>query len=778
MPPGVNEAADGPADASMAALLSALERRIKTYSVRREPASVLARAAEAEAAAVLDARVRETLRSYRVDLPAMLRALNLTGVLFYLRFLQPEEENPKRERDLHLALALLAPVHDTGSSAVPPQIADCFRETGQPGELLTEIWTGCAGMLLEVAGRADRTALLAAVAVDQLSLAVAESHPERSPETACLGNLALNLTALYELDGDYRTLPTAVALGNWLVVKTAETPGMTHEHDRAVDQLSTTMRHVDAQQGGQRRLLSEAIVVAKKIVAAGNGDPRDLVPRSYALGVLLNNRYADFHEAADGGEAAVVLRTVAKSPSATIGIRLESAWHAGKIAMAQGDWSNGTDDLAVAVGLLPRLARSHEGSRGKERALEKYAPLPCVAAECAAAAGQPERAVELLERGRGVLSASSLKSAPPELPEILAAASQGPIAIPVLGRYQSVALLVTRDRIRHVRLDQLNYPAVRDMWEDIWGGAERALDPRTSAAARMTGEYSLRAGLAKLWDTVVSPVLDALRDEPCIQERGGLGGAHPPRMWWCPTGLLSWFPFHMAARHGEDDAFELVHSSYTPTVHALSRADDRWRPAKDSRPLVVALPQTPGAVDLPSADREAAILRSVFPEARLLRGRAASRAKVTAVLPSHDIVHIVCHGGDDRDRGFESYLALHDGPMHIADIEAMRVGRPAGLAFLSSCSAARVRLDLPDESRSVLTAFKSAGFSHVVGSLWEVAEQANSDLVNHFYTALTAETSTADTVAAALRHAIRRLREQEQTRERPSVWASHVHIGL
>jgi tetratricopeptide (TPR) repeat protein len=576
-------------------------------------------------------------------------------------------------------------------------------------------------------------------------------------------------------------------------------------------------------------VLDEAIALAREGVRAADGNPSEM-PARYTLGALLDNRYSDFGDTKDALEAADVLRTVAHSPSATIPDRLEAAFTAGKLAASREDWSSAADDLALAVQLLPKLAEWQLRDSDKERKLEAYTPVPALAAECALAVGQPERALELLEQGRCVLDAETaairvnldrlssqdpalgdalrrlpgrLRSAPdadsrsrlhavrrrcitqirslpgfadfltpPSLDEIVAACAQGPVAVPILGRYRAAVLLATRDGIRRVPLPLLTFEAVRQMTHDILGGVDRALDRQNSPSERMMGEYSLRAGLAQLWDAAVGPVLDALRDEPSIQARGGLGGADPPRMWWCPTGLLSFFPFHMAARHEEGDAFDLVLSSYTPTVHALGRTE-LWRPARDSHPLVVVLPHTPGAPDLPSADREAAVLTTIYPDARLLRGRAATRAKFTAALPDHDILHVACHSGYDAHHGYEGHLLLSDGRMHIADIATMRTGRAAGLAFLSACGTARGRTDLPDESRTLLTAFQSAGFTHLVGSLWPVADQANSRLVESFYSAVT--TSTGDTVATALHHAVRRLRDHAP--DRPSLWAPHLHLG-
>ncbi|MFD8389071.1 CHAT domain-containing protein [Streptomyces sp. NPDC059680] len=570
--------------------------------------------------------------------------------------------------------------------------------------------------------------------------------------------------------------------------------------------------------------LAESIDVLRDGLAAAVS-PAQLASRRFLLGGALNNRYVEYGESADAREAAALLRQVARAATESVHRRLESAWHAGKLEINLEDWQSAADDLALAVRLLPDLAGWQLRAGDRERRLPAYAPLPTLAASCALAAGSPARALELLEQGRGVLHAEAsavrvdlerlrvraphlataleqlptrLRSEPdadrrhrladerrhlieeikgvpgfedflqpPRLQEILEACREGPVAVPMFGRYGSDALLVTRDGVRRVPLPRLTVDTVLRLGRDLLGGAELALDPGVSPARRSLGEYSLRTGLALLWDVVVGPVLDALRDD-----LGGLReGAAPPRMWWCPTGPLSHFPLHMAERREEGSAFALVVSSYTPTVHALGRLRP-WRPGPDSRPLVLALPRTPGAPDLPAADEEAALLTGSFPGARLLRGPAATRERLMTAVPDHDIVHVACHAGHDADRHHESHLVLHDGRLHIGDIAAARTDR-AGLAFLSACGTARNRIDLPDESLNLLSAFQLAGFSHLVGSLWPVTDRTNTHLVQAFYEHLTGRQDA--TVAESLHHAVSQVREREP--ERPSLWTPHLHIG-
>ena len=82
--------------------------------------------------------------------------------------------------------------------------------------------------------------------------------------------------------------------------------------------------------------------------------------------------------------------------------------------------------------------------------------------------------------------------------------------------------------------------------------------------ARRDLEATLSQVLEWLWDTVAEPVLAALGFDDAPEE-----GQPWPRLWWCPTGLLTLFPLHAAGYHGTADGharsvLDRVVSSYTP----------------------------------------------------------------------------------------------------------------------------------------------------------------------------------------------------------------------
>ena len=98
----------------------------------------------------------------------------------------------------------------------------------------------------------------------------------------------------------------------------------------------------------------------------------------------------------------------------------------------------------------------------------------------------------------------------------------------------------------------------------------------------------------------------------------------------------------------------------------------------------------------------------------------------------------------------------------------------AELALLSACSTARPGRRLTDEAIHLAAPFQLAGYRHVIGTLWPVNDAAAVMIADGIYAAITAHPGTGD-IAGAVHAATRKLRDQWA--DRPSVWASHIHVG-
>ncbi|MDX6295214.1 MAG: hypothetical protein QOH50_4289 [Kribbellaceae bacterium] len=397
---------------------------------------------------------------------------------------------------------------------------------------------------------------------------------------------------------------------------------------------------------------------------------------------------------------------------------------------------------------------------------------------------------------------------PPRLDSLSRAAAGGSIVVVNVSRWRSDALVVTTDGVqrplelpsasREATVDwtvryldavhrfqvaeQLAYESQRRFRE---GDRSPAAFQAYHAAAtklhteRLLMESVVTAVLDWLWTAIAEPVLSFLE----FTQTPGDGTW--PRLWWCPTGVLTALPLHAAGRYGEGEAglsvLDRVISSYTPTLRALLEATSApaTDPAKadaESRMLVVAVPDAAGQTPLPNVAREVDLLATLFPGDRstVLRGAAATRTRVREELGRHRWAHFSCHGHQDMTDPSNGGLLLHDGTLTVQNIGA---GTYQGeFAFLSACKTATGGLDLADELITPAAALQYAGYRQVVATLWSVYDPTAADVVESVYTELTGNGRFDSRGAAqALHRVVRRLRDRYPAS--PSVWTPFIHVG-
>ncbi len=530
-------------------------------------------------------------------------------------------------------------------------------------------------------------------------------------------------------------------------------------------------------------------------------------------------------------EAIMASRSAAEVATAPAMIRALAARDWGQAAAATGDAAEAVKGLSAAVGLLDQVAWRGLRRGDQERNLGQFAALACDAAAWAVEAGQPERAVELLEQGRGVLLAQSLDQrtrehdlhrAAPDLAEQLAsiddqldhlpsaddplraadpvlacrridlardrqavlqqirdlpgfadflkplaftalsaAAAHGPVVIINVSGYRCDTLTVMADRVHVTPLTQLN-------------GADVVARVAAFLEAVRTSK-TIAGTLMWLWDTVVAPLLPALT-EACAARAG-----ERPRIWWCPTGPLTSLPLHAAGYHtgSGNCVLDRYVSSYTPTLRLLiSARTHAGQDREPGKPLVVALPDTPGLPPLPNARVEADDFVSRFSHASQLRDADATVEAVKRALDRSPLLaHFACHGTQDLTDPSAGHLRLHDKPLGITEIAGMRLDG-AELAYLSACETSVVSIRLSDEAITLATAFRLAGYRNVIGTLWSISDSHAAVVARSVYAELRDPGNggiDASGTAAALDTAIRALRKLGRTD--PWLWASYVHVG-
>jgi hypothetical protein len=393
---------------------------------------------------------------------------------------------------------------------------------------------------------------------------------------------------------------------------------------------------------------------------------------------------------------------------------------------------------------------------------------------------------------------------PPRLDSLSQAASGGPVVVVNVSHWRSDALIVTTDGVRPpLPLPAASHEVTTD-WavryltavHDFQVAEQTAYLAQTpfrdgdlspaafqayhSAAAtlhaeRVRMETIVIEVLDWLWTAIAEPVLTTLGLTETPRD-----GAWP-RLWWCPTGLLTALPLHAAGRYGDapgQTVLDRVVPSYTPTVRALLEATKTppAGPADKPTMLVVAAPDVPGQTPLPNVAREVDLLTRLFPgdQSTVLSGADATTSGVREELGRHRWVHFSCHGDQDVMDPSNGGLLLHDGMLTVQSISARSY--QGELAFLSACKTATGGVELADELITLAAAIHYAGYRQVIATLWSVYDPTAADVVESVYTELTRD-GWADSrgAAQALYRVVRRLRDLHPAS--PSVWMPFIHIG-
>lgn len=435
-------------------------------------------------------------------------------------------------------------------------------------------------------------------------------------------------------------------------------------------------------------------------------------------------------------------------------------------------------DLTELSGIRPDLAAEFEAVRERITALEAI-DQQVPGGQLATSYSEQRRRLggqwtQLLGRIRAVPGFAEFLR-PPPISLLRRQAEDGPIVVVFASRWRAGALIVRPDPDRPVEvvpLPGLTEARVADRAGYLRFARDAADGPITG---RAQAQREVHEVLAWTWDVITGPVLDHL---------GFTGQADPrPRIWWCPIGALAYLPLHAAGHHTDPSdrrtVLDRAVSSYVITIRALEQARNRRASAPGSA-VVVAMPSTPGAPDLPGVRDETAALTRLLDSPLILTGPAATRAAVTEALARHQIAHFACHGVPDMADPGGSRLLLHDHstrPLTVRAIAQLHL-TTADLAYLSACDTTQTTESFVDEALHFTGATHLAGYRHVIGTLWPINDAAATRMATDIYRGLTAggtRPPDTDSSARALADAVRRLRDDYPAV--PTRWAGHVHFG-
>ncbi|MET9803384.1 CHAT domain-containing protein [Streptomyces sp. NPDC006368] len=439
---------------------------------------------------------------------------------------------------------------------------------------------------------------------DALSLA-GDGHPDRP---ACLHLLASALRERFAREGCQRDLEDAVE-----AARSAITAAPTNAYERPMflRELAQSLRRYAAH-------FSAPGALTKAVEALQEADallPENHPERSVTLADL-GFALADLAETTGASEdrsaALRALHDASLVSSASAHARARAAAAAGHLAASTGNYTEALDHFTLALEQLELTAWRGLERDDRERLIAEYPSLATDAAAVALRAEQPQRAVELLEQGRGILLAQVLESRTdhvdvrakaPKLADRLrqvldeldqlpdgSQSSSGAATLDVWERRRVGERRVALARIREEILAEIRalpklghflcapaFATVRTAAAQgpvvllvpsqygcsallLTGDGVRALplalDDQQLAARTLTFTQALSDWRSPL--EARKEIIDTLSwlwktvAKPVLTTLGytePLGAdAAGPRVWWCPAGLFTLLPLHAAGR--------------------------------------------------------------------------------------------------------------------------------------------------------------------------------------------------------------------------------------
>lgn len=178
-------------------------------------------------------------------------------------------------------------------------------------------------------------------------------------------------------------------------------------------------------------------------------------------------------------------------------------------------------------------------------------------------------------------------------------------------------------------------------------------------------------------------------------------------------------------------------------------------------------------LDLPSAEQEARMIAGMVASSKLLLRGEATETTFKQEAGNFPYLHLASHGQFKADNALQSRLLLvkdaqNDGSLTVGELYSLRLN--ADLVTLSACETGLGKALSGDDLIGLTRGFLYAGGSNIIASLWEVDDEATSDMMRRFYGKL----KTGMNKKEALRQA------QEEVRQKykePVFWAAFYLTG-
>ncbi|RXW11831.1 hypothetical protein EST38_g14024 [Candolleomyces aberdarensis] len=295
--------------------------------------------------------------------------------------------------------------------------------------------------------------------------------------------------------------------------------------------------------------------------------------------------------------------------------------------------------------------------------------------------------------------------------------------------------------------------------------------------------------LRQLWSHLVKPIVEALA-LPKSEEA-------ETRIWWCPTGPLTFLPLHAAGIYTSENPEALSDyavSSYIPTVAVLTERVKSTRiiPEEKSGLLLVSQPHAPGYPFIPGTTAEIERIAQKINESQAtvrtlrLEDENATVKAGTEGMESYSCVHLACHAAQDIEEPLKSGFYLHDGRLELSAIIKSHI-KSADFAFLSACQTSTGDHKLSEEAVHLAAGMLAAGYRGVVATMWSIQDKYAPEVAEDFYADLLLRDSAGlgrnaidgSNAAYSLHRAVRNLRARHGDSDALFLaWIPYVHFGL
>jgi CHAT domain-containing protein len=372
---------------------------------------------------------------------------------------------------------------------------------------------------------------------------------------------------------------------------------------------------------------------------------------------------------------------------------------------------------------------------------------------------------------------------PIPFPQLRQAISTGRVVIINTSEYGVDALIFSAiGAIEHVPLPKITLDKLTELSGNVIlnrsSDARAPEDPR--AQRRNIISSSLQTALRMVWHVILVPIFKRIHVT--------LDDMHQSqhRIWWYPTGPLTFLPIHAAgSREGTIDVSRIIISSYVTTLYSLFQSQKTNRSIQQLKFLAISQPQTPGHSPLPqSTDEVLGVIQAAcsagWPKDNVIRldGPDATIEHALDALDTCSLAHFACHGFQDPILGTKSAFALHNGSLELGQIASKRLSN-GRFAFLSACHAASGLKELPGEAMHLAAGLQFAGFPSVIATMWGIRDEDAPKVAEHTYQYLFRnglDGFDPSDAATALNRAVLHLREDPKiTVDR---WAPFIHFGI